>query len=93
MQDQFQAQSTPRMVFRQEGKDDEDMTSMHMTMLGESHGGQGDKQEHPNREGGPKLIRFDSPRWRPKSSLSPPQNPGAVLRKINAHGTYGIRFR
>jgi hypothetical protein len=44
---------------------------MHMTMLGESHEGQRDQQGHPNREGGPKLIRFESPRWRTKSSLSP----------------------
>ena len=35
VQDQFQAQSTPRMAFRQEGEDDEDMTPMHTTMLGD----------------------------------------------------------
>ena len=40
VQDQFQAQSTPRTAFHQEGEDDEDMTSIHMTMLGD--GGQGD---------------------------------------------------
>ena len=34
VQDQFQAQSTPRMAFHQEGEDDEDMTPMHMTMFG-----------------------------------------------------------
>jgi hypothetical protein len=27
---------------------DEDMASMHMTMLEELHGGQGDQQGHPN---------------------------------------------
>ena len=34
VQDQFQAQSTPRTTFRQEGEDDEDMTPMHTTMFG-----------------------------------------------------------
>jgi hypothetical protein len=63
VQNGIQAQSTPRTPFHQEGEDDEVMT-----MLGELHGGQGDQQGHPNREGGPKLIRFESPRWRPKSS-------------------------
>jgi hypothetical protein len=55
----------------------EDMTAMHMTMLRESHEGQVDKQGHPNGGGGGglKLIRFESPRWRPKSSSSPPRNP------------------
>jgi len=53
VQDRLQVQSTSRMTFRQEGEDDEDMTTMHTTMLGESHGG-------------PKHIRFESPRWRPK---------------------------
>jgi hypothetical protein len=38
VQDRLQAKSTPRMAFCQEGKDDEDMTSVHTTMLGESHG-------------------------------------------------------
>ena len=46
----------------------EDMTSIHMTMRGEPYGDQGDQRGCPNREGGPKLIRFESPRWRPKSS-------------------------
>jgi hypothetical protein len=44
--DRLQATSTPRTAFRQEGKDDEDMTSMHMTMLGESQRGQVDQQGH-----------------------------------------------
>ena len=91
--DQLQATSTPRTTFRQEGEDDEGMTSMHTIMLGESHGGEGDQQGSPNREGGPKLIWFESPRWRPKSSLSPPQNPRAVLGKIDAQGAYGLHFR
>jgi hypothetical protein len=52
----LQATSTPRTAIHQEGEDDEDMASTHMTMLGELHGGQGDQQGHLNREGGPKLI-------------------------------------
>ena len=39
VQDQFQAQSTPRMAFRQEGEVDEDMTPMHMTMFCAWYGG------------------------------------------------------
>ena len=42
VQDQFQAQSTPRTAFHQEGEDDEDMTPMHMTMFGAFDGGEGD---------------------------------------------------
>jgi hypothetical protein len=41
VQDRLQVQSTTRTAFHQEGKDDEEVTSMHTTMLGESHGGQG----------------------------------------------------
>jgi hypothetical protein len=65
---------------------------MHMTMLEESHEGQRDQQGHPNREGGPKLIRFESPRWRPKSSSSPSRAPGAVCSKTDAQDTYELRF-
>jgi hypothetical protein len=72
---------------------DEDMASTHMTMLGELHGGQGDQQGHPNREGGPKLIRFESPRWRPKSSSSPPRNPGLVCLELVTQDTFGLCFR
>ena len=39
-----------------------------MTMLGEPYGDQGDQRGSPNREGGPKLIRFESLRWRPKAT-------------------------
>jgi len=35
VQDQFQAQSTPRTAFHQEREDDKDMSSIHMTMLGD----------------------------------------------------------
>ena len=39
VQDQFQAQSTPRTAFHQEGEDVEDMTSMHTLCL--AHGIEG----------------------------------------------------
>jgi hypothetical protein len=71
VQNGLQATSTPRTAFHQEGEDDENMGSIHMTMLGESHEGQQDQQGLPNQEGGLKLIRFESSRWRPKSSSSP----------------------
>jgi hypothetical protein len=64
-----------------------------MTMLGELHGGQGDQQGHPNREGGSKLIRFESPRWRPKSSLSPPRNSGPVCLELVTQDAYELRFQ
>ena len=35
VQDQFQAQWTPRTAFHQEREDDKDMSSMHMTMRGD----------------------------------------------------------
>ena len=59
VQDQFQAQSTPRTTFRQEGEDDEDMP-MHMTMFGTSYGGVGGQQGCPSQEGGSRLIQFES---------------------------------
>ena len=68
VQDRFQAQSTPRTTFRQEGEDDEDMTPMHMTMFGAWDGGEGGQQGCPSQEGGPRLIRFESLRWRPKAT-------------------------
>ena len=47
---------------------DEDMTPMHMTMFGTWYGGVGGQQGCPSQEGGPRLIRFESPRWRPKAT-------------------------
>ena len=44
---------------------DEDMTPMHMTIIGAWHG-KGVQQRCPSHEGGPRLIQFESPRWRPK---------------------------
>ena len=41
---------------------DEDMTPMHMTMFGAWYGGLGGRQGCPSQEGGPWLIRFESPR-------------------------------
>ena len=54
-------------LFFQEGEDDEYMTSMHMGKYGEWHKDEGDLQGFPRREEGPNLIRFQSPRWRPKT--------------------------
>ena len=71
---------------------DEDMTSIHMTMLGEPYGDQGDQRGCPKREGGPKLIRFESPRWRPKSSSSPSRPPGPVCLKLVTQDASGLRF-
>ena len=67
VQDQFQAQSTPMTAFHQEGEDDEDMKPMHMTMFGAWDRGEGGQQGCPS-QGGPRLIRFESPRWRPKAT-------------------------
>jgi hypothetical protein len=53
---------------------------MHMTILGDR--GRGDQQGCPHQEGGPKLLRFESPRWRPKSSSSPSRISEAVPSKL-----------
>ena len=47
---------------------------MHTVKHGEWREDEGDQQGFPSREEGPKLIWFESPRWRPKdnSSSSPP---------------------
>ena len=78
----------------QEGDDDEDMTNMHMAKHDEWCEDEGDQQDFPSREDGPKLIRFESPRWRPKnnSSSSPPRSPGAAHTKNDAQVAYGVRF-
>ena len=47
VQDRLQTKSTPRTAFRQEREDDEDMTSIHMTMIGEPYGEQGDQRGCP----------------------------------------------
>ena len=93
MQDRLQTKSTPRTTFRQEREDDEDMTSIHMTMLGEPYGDQGDQRGCPKQEGGPKLIQFESPRWRPKSSSSPSRPPGPVCLKLITQDAFGLHFR
>jgi hypothetical protein len=45
---------------------DEDMTLMHTTTIGAWKGVEEVQQGFPSQEGGPRLIRFESPRWRPK---------------------------
>ena len=90
VQDRFRAHSTPRMAFREEGEDDEDMTSMHTIIFAGWNEGWQDQHWFPRREGGPKLVRFESPRWRPKSSSSPPRCPGSACMKSDAQATYGV---
>ena len=67
------------------------MSSMHTTMHGDR--GRGDQRGCPNQEGGPKLIRFESPRWRPKSSSSPSRGPGPVYHKTDHTGASRLCFR
>ena len=81
-----------RMVVGRRAAGDEDMTSIHMTMLGEPYGDQVDQRGCPKREGGPKLIRFESPRWRPKSSSSPSRPTGLVCLKLVTQNASGLRF-
>jgi hypothetical protein len=66
VQDRFQVQSTPRTTFRQEGEDDADMATILMSMRGAWIGEDGVEQGFPSQERSPRLIRFESPRWRPK---------------------------
>ena len=74
---------------------DEDMTSMYTAKHGEWREDEGDQQGFPSREEGPKLIRFISPRWRPKnnSSSSPPRSSRAARTKNDAQVAYGVCFR
>jgi hypothetical protein len=48
-------------------KPDEDMATMLMSMCGAWIGEDRVQQGFPNQEGGPRLIRFESPMWRPKA--------------------------
>jgi len=68
------------------------MTSMHTAMFGGWNEGQEDQHWFPRREGGPKLIMFESPRWRPKSSSSLPRCPGPACTKNDAKAAYRVRF-
>jgi hypothetical protein len=67
VQDHFQVQSASRTTFLQKGENDEDMETMLMSMRGAWIGEDGVQQGFPIQEGGPRLIRFESPRWRPKA--------------------------
>jgi hypothetical protein len=67
VQDHFQEQSASRTTFLQKGENDEDMATMLMSMRGAWIGEDGVHQGFPSQEGGPRLIRFESPRWRPKA--------------------------
>jgi hypothetical protein len=46
---------------------DEDMTPMHTTMIGAWNGVEEVQQGFSSQQGGPKLIRFESPMWKPKA--------------------------
>jgi hypothetical protein len=46
---------------------DANMATMLMSMHGAWIGEDGVQQGFPSQEGGPRLIRFESPRWRPKA--------------------------
>jgi hypothetical protein len=48
-------------------KHDEDMTLMHTTTIGAWNGVEEVQQGFPSQERGPRLIRFESLRWRPKA--------------------------
>ena len=65
---------------------------MHTAMFGGWNEGQEDQHWFPRREGGPKLIMFESPRWRPKSSSSLPRCPGPACTKNDAKAAYRVRF-
>ena len=75
-QDAFRHRHTAREVcvglelahFMTSAMCDEDMTSMHMAKHGEWCEDEGVQQGFSSREEGPKLIRFESPRWRPKTT-------------------------
>jgi hypothetical protein len=67
VQDRIQVQSMPRTAFRQEGEDNADMETMLMSMCGAWIREDGVQQGFPSQEGGPRLIWFESPRWRPKA--------------------------
>jgi hypothetical protein len=66
VQTPFQVQLTSRMTFLQKGEND-DMTPMHMTMMGACNRVKEVQQRYPSRGGGTRLIRFQPPRWRPKA--------------------------
>jgi hypothetical protein len=82
-QDWFQVQLTPMTAFRLEGEDDAYMTTMLMSMRGAWIGEDGVQQGFTSQEGGPRLIRFESPRWRPKAIQVRAQF-GAVRNKTDA---------
>ena len=64
---------------------------MDTSTLGEWHRDPRDQHRFPNRDGGPKIIRFESPRWRPKSSSSSSRSPGAAHTK-NDESILGVLY-
>jgi hypothetical protein len=55
------------MAFLQKGENDKAMTPMYTTMIGAWNGVEEVQQGCPSQGGGTRLIRFKSPRWRPKA--------------------------
>ena len=94
VQDRLQAQSTPRTAFRQEGEDDEDMTSMDMDMGGEWHGSPTRPSRVFKSRRRPEVdsVRISKVEAQRNSSSSPSRSPGAARTKINAQAAYGVRF-
>jgi hypothetical protein len=62
-----QSARTTRTVRPEATNRDEDMTPMHTTMISAWNGVEEVQQRFPSQEGGARLIRFESPRWRPKA--------------------------
>jgi hypothetical protein len=62
------------------------MTLMHKTMIGAWNGVEVVQQGFPSQQGGPRLIRFESPRWRPKAiqvRFEPPRwRPKAIQVRV-----------
>jgi hypothetical protein len=59
--------SLPQQPINQGVVGDADMATMLMSIRGALIGEDGVQQGFPSQEGGPRLIRFESPRWRPKA--------------------------
>jgi hypothetical protein len=58
---------------------------MHATMIGAWNRVEEVQQGFPSQQGGPRLIRFESPRWRPKAIQVRVQEQRAIKQTPRSH--------
>jgi hypothetical protein len=90
----FYGSKEPPSQKKRHKKDDEDMTPMHMTMIGAWNGVEEVQQGFPSQKKRSKVdpVRVPEVEAKSNSSSSPVRSPGAVRNKTDAQVAYGVGF-